>query len=89
MTDKIRDFIYTETYNTYNNTCFSSEDIKSFIEEYEAELEIALNCYYDYNDEEVDFETTERAWGMYNTVQVHNYPIISALKTILRERGEN
>ena len=90
MIDKIKNFIFEETLNTYDNKAFSSEDLKSFIEEQEAEIELALNCYYRYEDENEDsnYEITQRAWSMYDTVRQYNQPVINALKTILKERGD-
>lgn len=86
MTDKIKDFIFEQTLATYDHDCFSNEDLKGFIEEFEAEIELALDCYYRFDDEEVDYEITQRAWGMYDTVRQYNQPIIKALKTILTGR---
>lgn len=87
MTDKIKNFIFEETLATYDHDVFSSEDISNFIEEYESEIELALNCYYRYDDEERNYDLVQRAWNMYDTVRQHNQPIINALKTILAERG--
>lgn len=86
--EKIKNFIFEETLATYDNDNFSSEDLKSFIEEYESEIELALNCYYRYDDEELDYDLVQRAWNMYDTVRQHNQPVINALKTILKERGD-
>ena len=86
MIEKIRNFIFKETLATYDHNCFSNQDLKGFIEEYEAEIELALNCYYRYDDEERDYDLVQRAWNMYDTVRQYNQPVINALKTILKER---
>lgn len=87
MTDKIKNFIFEETLATYDHDCYSSEDLKGFIEEFEAEIELALDCYYRFDEEERDADLIQRAWDMYDTVRQYNRPIINSLKTILRERG--
>lgn len=88
MIDKIKNFIFEETLNTYDNKAFSSEDLKSFMEEQEAEIDLALNCYYRFDEEERDYDIIQRAWNMYDTVRQYNQPVINALKTILKERGD-
>jgi hypothetical protein len=88
MTDKITNFIFEETLNTYDHDCFSKADLQGFIEELNAEIDLALDCYYRFDDEERDYDLVQRAWDMYDTVRQYNLPIIDALKTILRERGD-
>lgn len=86
MTDKIKETIFLETVNTYDHEAFSDEDLKGFIEEYEAEIELALDCYYRFDDEERDLDLIQRAWDMYNTIKQYNRPVIDGIKAVLQTR---
>lgn len=86
MNEAIKNLIFEQTFNTYNHNCFSKADLQGVIEELNKEIELALDCYYRFDDEERDVEVIERAWDMYITVREYNNSVINALKTILRER---
>lgn len=88
MNEAIKNLIFEQTFNTYNHNCFSKADLQSVIEELNKEIELALDCYYRFDDEERDVEIIERAWDMYITVREYNNSVINALKTIIRERGD-
>ena len=86
--EKIKNFIFEETLATYDHDCFSKADLQGFVEDLNKEIELALDCYYRFDDEERDPEVVQRAWEMYITVREYNNSVINALKTILRERGD-
>lgn len=86
MNEAIKNLIFEQTFNTYNHNCFSKADLQGVIEELNKEIELALDCYYRFDDEERDVEVIERAWDMYITIREYNNSVINALKTILRER---
>lgn len=86
MNEAIKNLIFEQTFNTYNHNCFSKADLQGVIEELNKEIELALDCYYRFDDEEKDVEVIERAWDMYITIREYNNSVINALKTILRER---
>ena len=86
MNEAIKNLIFEQTLATYDHDCFSSADLQGFVEDLNKEIELALDCYYRFDDEERDPEVVQRAWDMYITVREYNNSVINALKTILRER---
>ena len=85
MNEIIRNAIITETYNTYDHDCFSRADLEGFIAELDQEIELALDCYYRFDDEERDYDLVQRAWDMYDTVRQYNRAVIDGIKKVLRE----
>lgn len=88
MNETIKNFIFEQSFSFYNNDIYSKADLQGFVEDLNKEIDLALDCYYRFDDEERDVEVIERAWDMYLTVREYNVPVINALKTILRERGD-
>ena len=86
MNEIIKKFIFEETFNTYNHECYLSEDLYSLMADLNEEIELALNCYYRFEDEERDPEVVQRAWDMYITVREYNISIINGIKKVLRGR---
>lgn len=86
MNDKIKEVVFEETYNTYNHECFSDEDLYGFIAELDEEIELALDCYYRLDDEDVPKEIVQRAWDLYDTVRQYNRQVIDGIKKVLRGR---
>lgn len=86
MNEAIKNLIFEQTFNTYNHNCFSKADLQGVIEELNKEIELALDCYYRFDDEERDVEVIERAWDMYITVREYNNSVINGIKEVLRGR---
>lgn len=85
MNEIIKNFIFEQTFNTYNHDCYSRETLQGFIEELNEEIDLALECYYRFEDEERDYDLVQRAWDMYITVREYNNSVINGIKEVLRE----
>ena len=85
MNERIKNFVFEDTFNIYNHDCYSREDLYSFIAELDQEIELALDCYYRFEDEERDPEVVQKAWDMYDTVRQYNRAVIDGIKKVLRE----
>lgn len=85
MNEIIKNFIFEQTFNTYNHDCYSRADLEGFIADLNEETELALDCYYRFEDEERDPEVVQRAWDMYITVREYNITVINGIKKVLRE----
>jgi hypothetical protein len=85
MNEIIKNFIFEQTFNCYNHACYSRTDLEGFIADLNEEIELALDCYYRFDDEERDPEIVQRAWDMYITVREYNISVINGIKKVLRE----
>lgn len=86
MNDKIKETIFTETVKTYDHECYSREDLEGFIADLDQEIELALDCYYRFDDEELDQELINLAWNNYDTIRQYNRCVIDGIKAVLRGR---
>ena len=78
--------IYNKYYDLYQSPNFSNETLKGFVEELEAQNEIALDHYCMFEQDE-KYELAERAWEVYNTVRMYNHEVIKAINAIIEERS--
>ena len=84
----VQQAIYDNAYTTYTSPNFTTDCLHHFLKEYETQIELALECYYRFEDEERDSEIIQSAWNMYDTLRYYTWPVIKAIKDVLSERGK-